>query len=300
MIRPDRLTLKAQEAFRDAAAEASRRGNPVANDTHLFFALLAQDEGVVRPLLQKAGLNVTAMQEEVVRELDRLPRQDGGGEPTLSRELHKVFDRAEADAKGLGDAYVSTEHLVVALAEEKGTTARELLGAKGVVAQNLKDALAEVRGSHRVGDQSPEGQYQSLARFTRNLTDQARAGKLDPVIGRDEEVRRVMQVLSRRTKNNPVLIGEPGVGKTAIVEGLAQRIINGDVPESLKNKEIIALDIGLLLAGAKYRGEFEERLKSVVKELTEAEGRYIVFIDELHTIVGAGAAEGAVDASTLL
>ncbi len=300
MIRPDRLTLKGQEAFRDAAAEASRRGNPVANDTHLFFALLAQDEGVVRPLLQKAGLNVSALQEEVVRELDRLPRQEGGGEPTLSRELHKVFDRAEADAKTLGDAYVSTEHLVVGLAEEKGTTARELLGAKGVTAANLREALAEVRGSHRVGDQSPEGQYQSLARFTRNLTDQARAGKLDPVIGRDEEVRRVMQVLSRRTKNNPVLIGEPGVGKTAIVEGLAQRIVNGDVPESLKHKEIIALDIGLLLAGAKYRGEFEERLKSVVKELTEAEGRYIVFIDELHTIVGAGAAEGAVDASNML
>ncbi|MEO8635193.1 MAG: ATP-dependent chaperone ClpB [Gemmatimonadales bacterium] len=299
-MRPDRLTLKAQEAFRDATAEASRRGNPVANDTHLFFALLAQDEGVVRPLLQKAGLNVTALQEEVSRELDRLPRQEGGGEPTLSREMHKVFDRAEADAKTLGDAYVSTEHLVVALAEEKGTTARELLGAKGVTAPTLKDALAEVRGSHRVGDQSPETQYQSLARFTRNLTDQARAGKLDPVIGRDEEVRRVMQVLSRRTKNNPVLIGEPGVGKTAIVEGLAQRIVNGDVPESLKSKEIIALDIGLLLAGAKYRGEFEERLKSVVKELTEAEGRYIVFIDELHTIVGAGAAEGAVDASNLL
>ena len=300
MIRPDRLTLKGQEAFRDAAAEAGRRGNPVANDTHLFFALLAQDEGVVRPLLQKAGLNVTALQEEVGRELDRLPRQEGGGEPTLSRELHKVFDRAEADAKTLGDAYISTEHLAVALADEKGTTARELLGAKGVTAANLRAALAEVRGTHRVGDQSPEGQYQSLARFTRNLTDQARAGKLDPVIGRDEEVRRVMQVLSRRTKNNPVLIGEPGVGKTAIVEGLAQRIINGDVPESLKNKEIVALDIGLLLAGAKYRGEFEERLKSVVKELTEAEGRYIVFIDELHTLVGAGAAEGAVDASNLL
>ena len=300
MIRPERLTIKAQEVFRDAAAEATRRGNPVVNDAHLFSALLAQDEGVVRPLLQKAGLNVTALAQETSRELDRLPRQEGGAEPTLSRELHKIFDRAEAEAKTLGDAYVSTEHLLVGLVEEKGTTARQLLGASEVDTAALRAALADVRGAHRVTDQSPESQYQSLERFTRNLTDQARKGKLDPVIGRDEEVRRVMQVLSRRTKNNPVLIGEPGVGKTAIVEGLAQRIVNGDVPESLRNKDIVALDIGLLLAGAKYRGEFEERLKSVVKELTEAEGRYIVFIDELHTIVGAGAAEGAVDASNLL
>ena len=211
-----------------------------------------------------------------------------------------MFDRAEAEAKGLKDAYVSTEHLILALAEEKGTTARTLLNTHEVTADTLRSALEGVRGSHRVTDQSPEDQYQALQRFTRNLTDQARKGKLDPVIGRDEEVRRVMQVLSRRTKNNPVLIGEPGVGKTAIVEGLAQRIVNGDVPESLRNKDIVALDIGLLLAGAKYRGEFEERLKSVIKELTEAEGRYVVFIDELHTIVGAGAAEGAVDASNLL
>ena len=223
-----------------------------------------------------------------------------GAEPTLSRELHKVFDRAEAEAKTLGDAYVSTEHLVVALAEEKGTTAKQLLGA----AQGWAEGSADLDGGcpwRRIGSPtSPENQYQALQRYTRNLTDQARAGKLDPVIGRDEEVRRVMQVLSRRTKNNPVLIGEPGVGKTAIVEGLAQRIVNGDVPESLRNKEIVGLDIGLLLAGAKYRGEFEERLKAVVKELVEAEGRFIVFIDELHTLVGAGAAEGAVDASNLL
>ncbi len=300
MIRPDRLTLKAQEAFREATALATTRGNPVANDTHLFAALLAQDEGVVRPLLQKAGLNVTNLQQETTRELERLPRQEGGGEPTLARELHKVFDRAETEAKALGDSYVSTEHLLVGLVEEKGTTARQLLGAQKVGAEQLRAALKEVRGSHKVTGDSPEGQYQALERYTRNLTDQARKGKLDPVIGRDEEVRRVMQVLSRRTKNNPVLIGEPGVGKTAIVEGLAQRIVNGDVPESLRNRDIVALDIGLLLAGAKYRGEFEERLKAVVKELTEAEGRYVVFIDELHTIVGAGAAEGAVDASNLL
>ena len=300
MIRPDRLTIKAQEAFRDAAEAARARGNPVVNDAHLFAALLAQPEGVVQPLLQKAGLNVTQLAADTEREVARFPAQSGGGEPTFSRELHRVFDRAEAEAKSLDDAYVSTEHLLVALAEEKGTTARDLLSAAGVSGEDLRTALAEVRGSHRVTDQSPEEKYQAIERFTRNLTGMARSGKLDPVIGRDEEVRRVMQVLSRRTKNNPVLIGEPGVGKTAIVEGLAQRIVNGDVPESLRNRELVTLDVGLLLAGAKYRGEFEERLKSVIKELVEAEGRYVVFIDELHTIVGAGAAEGAVDASNLL
>src|SRR4051794_33104356 len=301
MIRPERLTIKAQEAFRDAGEEARRRGNPVVNDAHLLFALLSQPEGVVQPLLQKAGLNVTQLVQATEREIGRFPSQQGGGaEPTLSRELNRVFDRAEKEAKTLGDQYVSTEHLLMALAEEKNTTARTLLSAEGIGVDALRQALADVRGSHRVTDQSPEEKYQALERYTRNLTEQARAGKLDPVIGRDEEVRRVMQVLSRRTKNNPVLIGEPGVGKTAIVEGLAQRIVNGDVPESLRNRELVALDIGQLLAGAKYRGEFEERLKSVVKELTESEGRYITFIDELHTIVGAGAAEGAVDASNML
>jgi ATP-dependent Clp protease ATP-binding subunit ClpB len=301
MIRPDRLTIKGQEAFRDAASLASERGNPVVNDAHLFATLLAQDEGVVQPLLQKAGVNVAALREATDREIAKFPTQQGGGDsPTYSRELHKVFDRAEQEAKDLGDAYVSTEHLLIGLVEEKGTTARALLSSYDLSAKELRAALEAVRGSHRVTDQTPEQSYQALERFTRNLTDLARKGKLDPVIGRDEEVRRVMQVLSRRTKNNPVLIGEPGVGKTAIVEGLAQRIVHGDVPESLRDKEIIALDIGLLLAGAKYRGEFEERLKAVVKELTAAEGRFIVFIDELHTIVGAGAAEGAVDASNML
>ncbi len=300
MIRPDRLTIKGQEAFRDAAELARSRGNPVVNDAHLFSVLLEQPEGIVIPLLQKAGLNVSQLREAVGRELDRFPKQSGGAEPSFSREINKVFDVAETEAKALGDAYVSTEHLLIALAKEKGTTARALLSQAGVSSDQLVEALGEVRGSHRVQDQSPEAQYQALEKYTRNLTDAARKGKLDPVIGRDEEVRRVMQVLSRRTKNNPVLIGEPGVGKTAIVEGLAQRIVDGDVPDSLRNRELVALDIGLLLAGAKYRGEFEERLKAVVKELTASEGRYITFIDELHTIVGAGAAEGAVDASNML
>jgi ATP-dependent Clp protease ATP-binding subunit ClpB len=301
MIRPDRLTIKAQEAFRDAGDLARRRGNPVVNDAHLLAALLAQAEGVVQPLLQKLGLNVRELTESVDREIERFPKQDGGAaEPSFSREVQRIFDRADTDASKLGDAYVSTEHLLLAMAEEKGTSLRALLSGRDISADDLQAALQDVRGSHRVTDQSPEEKFQALERYTRNLTELARRGKLDPVIGRDEEVRRVMQVLSRRTKNNPVLIGEPGVGKTAIVEGLAQRIVNGDVPESLRNRELVALDIGQLLAGAKYRGEFEERLKSVVKELTESEGKYVTFIDELHTIVGAGAAEGAVDASNML
>jgi ATP-dependent Clp protease ATP-binding subunit ClpB len=273
----------------------------VVNDAHLFHALLSQDDGIAVPILQKAGLNVAQLKADADREIARFPKQTGtAAEPTVARELSHALDRADREAQTLEDAYVSTEHMLLALAEEKGTTARQLLSAAGVSRDDLLAAIQAVRGSHRVTDQEPERQYQALERFTRDLTELARRGKLDPVIGRDEEIRRVMQVLSRRTKNNPVLIGEPGVGKTAIAEGLAQRIVNGDVPDSLKHKRLVSLDLGALIAGTKYRGEFEERLKAVLKEITSAEGQFIVFIDELHTLVGAGAAEGAVDASNML
>jgi ATP-dependent Clp protease ATP-binding subunit ClpB len=299
MLSAERLTVKAAEALQSAAAEARRRGNAEIHGAHLLQALLNQDEGIVVPILQKLEVPVALVRQRAAEALDRMARVEGGADPSLSRDLRKVLQGAEDLARELGDEFVSTEHLLLGLTGERDDAGRILRDA-GATLSEVRAATEAVRGSHRVTDDTPEDSYRALARFSRDLTDLARRGRLDPVIGRDEEIRRVIKVLARRTKNNPVLIGEPGVGKTAIVEGLAQRMVAGDVPTSLSNKKLLQLDISAMLAGAKYRGEFEERMKAVLKEITDAEGRYVIFIDEMHTIVGAGAAEGAVDAGNML
>ncbi|HEX9885310.1 MAG TPA: ATP-dependent chaperone ClpB [Longimicrobiales bacterium] len=299
MLSFDRLTVKAGEAIQAGANSARQRGNPEVHGVHVLHALLEQEEGIVTPVLQKIGVNVTLVRERSEEALGRMARVEGGSDPRVNRDLANALDVADGEARKLGDAYVSTEHLLLGLTREKNDAGR-ILREAGATPEAVEGALEAVRGSHRVLDQNPEEKYQALKRFSRDLTDLARRGKLDPVIGRDEEIRRVIKVLARRTKNNPVLIGESGVGKTAIVEGLAQRMVTGDVPTTLADKRLLQLDISAMLAGAKYRGEFEERMKATLKEITEAEGRYVIFIDELHTMVGAGAAEGAVDAGNML
>jgi ATP-dependent Clp protease ATP-binding subunit ClpB len=299
-MRLDKFTVKAQEALQAAQSLADQRRHQTIEPEHLLAALLEQREGVVGPVLAKLGARPEAIRDAITTELAKLPAVSGGGGQYLGERLRQALERGEADAGRLKDDYVSTEHLLLALAQERDGAAGRVLGQHGVSAEAIYKALVEVRGTQRVTDPNPEDKYQALQRYSRDLTDLASRGKLDPVIGRDEEIRRVIQVLSRRTKNNPVLIGEPGVGKTAIVEGLAQRIVGGDVPEGLRGKRLVALDIGALVAGSKYRGEFEDRLKAVLKEITESEGGIVCFIDELHTLVGAGAAEGAVDAANML
>jgi ATP-dependent Clp protease ATP-binding subunit ClpB len=294
-MQADRFTVKSQEALSAAQRIATARRNPEVAPGHLLIALLEQDGGIVAPVLRKVGADPQAVRTRANQALDELPTVTGEAPaaPSLAAATIELLRRADEEARSFGDEYVSTEHLLLALASDPKVDV-------GATRDQLSEAVAGVRGPHRVTDQNPEDKYQALEKFGRDLTEAAEEGKLDPVIGRDEEIRRVIQVLSRRTKNNPVLIGEPGVGKTAIAEGLAQRIVSGDVPESLRDRRVVALDIGALIAGAKYRGEFEDRLKAVLKEIAEAEGRIILFMDELHTIVGAGAAEGAVDAANLL
>jgi ATP-dependent Clp protease ATP-binding subunit ClpB len=300
-IRWDKFTVKAQEAVQRGSSLASEHGNPEIMPVHILAALVEDKEGIVPPVLEKIGIGPQAVLHDAYQVIEGLPKVSGStAQATISNSANQLLELAFNEASNFKDEYVSTEHLLLAATELKRDAAREILARHGATHDAILKALTSVRGNQKVTDQNPEDKYQSLARYTRDLTEQARRGKLDPVIGRDEEIRRVMQVLSRRTKNNPVLIGEPGVGKTAIVEGLAERIVSGDVPEGLKNKRVVSLDLGAMLAGAKYRGEFEDRLKAVLKEIEESSGQIILFIDELHTLIGAGAAEGAMDASNML
>lgn len=296
----DKLTIKAQEAISSAQRKANSLNHQMIENEHLLFSLISQRDGIVKTILDKLGANSSIIINEIEKELAKIPSVEGQFQVYISPRMKNALEVAFSEAERLKDEYVSTEHLLIGILETKESPASRILRNHGATKDSIYSVLREIRGSYRVTDQSPEDKYRALERYCRDLTEEARKGKLDPVIGRDEEIRRVMQVLSRRTKNNPVLIGEPGVGKTAIVEGLAQRIVRGDVPETLKNKRVLALDMGALLAGAKYRGEFEDRLKAVLREIQEAEGTIILFIDELHTIVGAGSAQGAIDASNML
>jgi ATP-dependent Clp protease ATP-binding subunit ClpB len=300
MLRFDKMTVKAQEAVQESQEIAARHENQAIEPLHLLVALVEQKDGVVPPLLARLGIRSELLMQDVDREINRLPKVQGFGQHNMSRAMNDVLERSFEEAAKFKDEYVSTEHLFLAIAAAESDPAGKLLKKNGASHEAILQALAGVRGSQRVTSQNPETTYAALEKYARDLTDLARRSKLDPVIGRDEEIRRVMQILARRTKNNPVLIGEPGVGKTAIVEGLAQRIVSGDVPDVLKTKKLVALDLAALVAGAKFRGEFEDRLKAVLKEISEAEGQIILFIDELHTLVGAGAAEGAMDASNML